>query len=138
MAGELTLRIITPQSILLDETVTSVVVPATDGLMGILPRHAPMVASLDVGLLKYEKGGSEETMFVSGGFAEVRGDTVRIVSEAGEKPEEIDEERAAEAEARARKLLDEGGSSAVQVDVLRAEFALRRARFRLRAAKRRS
>ena len=137
MAGELTLRVITPQSIVLDETVGSVVVPALDGLMGILPRHAPMVAALDVGLLTCKKDGREQTLFVSGGFAEVRGGTVRVVSEAGELPEEIDEERARLAEERARKRLDEGrrgGHEAVQIDILRAQAALRRALARRRAA----
>ncbi len=137
MAGALTLRVITPDHIVLDRQVDRVQVPAADGLMGILPRHAHMVTALDAGLVTYQVGGSEEVLFVSGGFAEVRGDTVRIVSEAGERPEDISEERASKAEERARKLLDDGaGGPGVQIDVLRAEFALRRARFRLRAKRR--
>ena len=71
MAGSLTLRVITPDHIVLDEVVDSVVVPATDGLAGVLPRHAPMVVALDSGDLKYTSGGREEHLFVSGGFAEV-------------------------------------------------------------------
>ena len=134
MTGALTLRVITPDQVLLDTQVNSVKVPASDGLMGILPMHAHMVTVLDAGLLTYETGGKEQVLFVSGGFAEVRENTVRVVSEAGERPDGIDEERAAAAEARARVLLDEGrGPSKVQIDLLRAEFALRRARFRLRA-----
>ena len=136
MAGHLTLRIITPDEIVLDREVSSVTLTATDGSMGILPRHASMVAALDVGMLTYktsgEAGGKEEAIFVSGGFAEVRDNTVRVVSEAGERPEEIDEERAKEAEQRARQRLDEGrGTVEAQLDVLRAEMALRRAQQRL-------
>ncbi len=135
MAGSLTLRVITPDRIVADTQVDSLQVPATDGLMGILPRHAPMVAALDIGVLTYESGGKTGSLFVSGGFAEVRGSTVRVVSEASEQPETIDPERARAAEARARKRLDEAraGAAAGEFDVLRAEMALRRAVSRLRA-----
>lgn len=130
---ELTLRVITPDAIVVDTTASSIQIPAADGLMGILPRHAAMVAALDMGLLKYERNGVQELLFVSGGFAEVRDNTVRIVSEAGERPTEIDEERARAAEERARQRLAEGRGDRAQIDVLRAEAALRRAQFRLLA-----
>ena len=133
MAGDLTLRVITPDHIVLDTQVSSLRLPATDGSIGVLPRHAPMVAALDVGLLTYRTGGGEDSVFVSGGFVEVRDNTVRVVSEAGERPDEIDEARAREAEERARKRLDEARALPVQVDLLRAEYALKRAMFRLRA-----
>ena len=130
MAGALTLRVITPDRIVLDATTHSIRVPAIDGSMGILPRHAHMVAALDVGLLTYERDGKECTLFLSGGFLEVREGTVRVVSEAGERPEDIDEGRAHSAEERAKERLSgpRGG-----IDVLRAELALRRAHNRLAA-----
>ncbi len=131
---QLTLRVIKPEAIVLDTEVDSVRVPGVDGSIGILPRHAHMVAALDIGLVRYRQRGQESLIFVSGGFAEVRSNTVRVVCEAGERPEEIDEERARAAEARARARLDEGrGASEEQIDLLRAELALRRALFRLRA-----
>lgn len=131
---ELTLRVITPDAIVLDTTASSIQIPGVDGLIGILPRHAPMVAALDVGLMRFKRNGVEEQLFVSGGFCEVRDNTVRVVSEAGERPQEIDEERARAAEERARQRLAESrGSGAGQLDILRAEAALRRAQFRLLA-----
>ena len=131
--GALTLRVITPESIVLDTQVSSLKVPASDGSMGILPRHAHMVAALDVGELTYVGDAGEKALFVSGGFVEVRANTVRVVCESGELPAEIDKERAAEAEARARKRLDEGRRHPDGgIDILRAELALRRARYRLR------
>jgi F-type H+-transporting ATPase subunit epsilon len=133
VAGGLTLRVITPDAIVFDEEVESVRVPGLDGSIGILPRHAHTVAALDIGLLRYRRQGKEQRLFVAGGFAEVRANTVRVVCEAGEKPEEIDEERARAAEARAKQRLDEGGFTAAQIDILRAELALRRAQGRLRA-----
>lgn len=134
MSGSLTLRVITPDRIVLDTTAEAVRVPASDGLMGFLPRHANLVAALDVGLLSWREGGKESEIFVSGGFVEVRENTVRVVSEAGERPADIDVERARAAEARARQRLDEGRDTAVSIDILRAELALRRAQARLRAA----
>ncbi len=127
MAGALTLRVITPDSIVLDIQASAVRLPGVDGQIGILPRHAHMVAAVDVGPLAYTEGGVEKTLFVSEGFAEVKDNTLRVVCEAGELPADIDEKRAKEAEARARARLKapKGGQEAV--DVLRAEAALRRA-----------
>jgi F-type H+-transporting ATPase subunit epsilon len=138
MAGTLTLRVITPEKIALDRAVTSVRLPGLDGSIGVLPRHAPMVAALDTGLLRYRpadgQAGRDECLFVAGGFAEMRGETLRVVSEAGEKPEEIDEERAQAAEKRARERLAVGRAAPGEpIDLLRAEAALRRSLFRMRA-----
>ena len=135
MAGTLTLRVITPERIALDMPVQSVRVPGVDGQLGILPRHAPMVAALDTGIVRFRAEGRQALLFVSGGFAEVRGDTVRIVTEAGEKPDEIDEARAREAEQRARARLASEGSPE-PVDIARAEAALKRALWRLRTRER--
>ena len=133
-SGALTLRVITPERIVLDTAVDSVRIPGVDGSIGILPRHAAMVAALDAGLLHYRQGGRDEVMFVSGGFAEVRDDTVRVVTEAGERPAEIDEERAREAEKRARERLSQGRTADGEpLDLLRAEAALRRSLMRLQA-----
>jgi F-type H+-transporting ATPase subunit epsilon len=132
MARELTLRVITPDAVVLDVRTGSVRIPGVDGSIGIWPRHAPMVAAVDSGLLHYSQGSSEQVLFVTNGFAEVRGDLVRVVCEAGEKPEEIDETRAKEAEKRARERLARRGKVAEgdPIDILRAEMALRRALMR--------
>ena len=70
MASDLTLLVITPDRIALDMRASSVRIPGLDGSMGILPRHAPMVAALDIGLMVYDDGSGEQTLFVAGGFAE--------------------------------------------------------------------
>ncbi|MCC6405607.1 MAG: ATP synthase F1 subunit epsilon [Planctomycetes bacterium] len=135
MAGELTLRVITPDRIVVDEPVESVQIPALDGSMGILPRHAPMVAALQVGVLRYRGKSGEKVLFVSEGFAEVRDNLLRVVCEAGETAGEIDEKRAREAEQRARERLSRKGEAATAAetfDQLRAEAALRRALMRLK------
>jgi len=133
----LTLRIITPESVELDTTADSVVVTALDGELGILPRHAPLVAALGAGELRYKSGSNVARVFVASGFCEVRDNTVRIVADASERPEDIDVDRAERAKERARarmygKRLE--GDAAVDLDLTRAEFAMRKALMRLKLA----
>lgn len=130
MAANLTLRVITPDRIVLDCQASSVRIPGVDGSIGILPRHAHMVSALDVGPLRYVENGQHKALFVSEGFAEVKDNTLRVVCEAGELPEEIDEKRAKESEARARARLAGDNVSDAEVDRIRAELALRRALLR--------
>ena len=134
MAGQLTLLIISPDRVVLDEQVDSVRLPGVDGSFGILPRHAPMIAAIEVGVMQYRQGGIEKLLFVSSGFCEVAKNVVRVVAEAGEKPAEIDEQRAKEAEERARERMarfrEQRGAAmtgAEAIDLLRAEESLRRA-----------
>ena len=135
----LTLRIITPESVLLDTTADAVRITALDGGMGILPRHAPMVTALGAGELSYTNGGQESSLFVAGGFCEVRDNTVRVVADASERPEDIDVERAERARERAHARIHGvrvEGEEAVDLDLVRAEFAMRKALVRMKIAKR--
>jgi F-type H+-transporting ATPase subunit epsilon len=135
MAASLTLRVITPERIVLDDVVDSVVIPAADGLAGVLPRHAPMVAALASGDLKYVAAGREQHLFVSGGFAEVRDNTLRLITEASERPSDIDVERAGKAAERARERLRTNEIQGPEaLDLLRAQSSLQRALMRLKVA----
>jgi F-type H+-transporting ATPase subunit epsilon len=131
MAGSFTLRVITPSAIVLDTSVESARFPGVDGSIGVLPRHAHMIASVGIGILHYSEHGQSKALFVSEGFAEVRDNTMRVVCEAGELPEDIDEARAREAEKRARERLSVKVIGEQAVDMLRAEMALQRALLRL-------
>ncbi len=74
--------VVSPERVLFDGEASALVVPAYDGLIGILPRHAPMLALLGKGILKVRlKGGGEQRFRVSGGFVQVRANTVRLVAE---------------------------------------------------------
>jgi len=138
MADSLTLRVITPDEIALDVTASVIRLPGVDGEMGILPKHAPMVTALGTGLVSYSgqtaqgaHGVEESDLFVSGGFAEVRDNTVRVVTETSERVGEIDVERAKAAEERARQRLSERHPD---LDLRRAQAALARAVLRMRLA----
>jgi F-type H+-transporting ATPase subunit epsilon len=74
--------IISPERVLFEGEVTSIVAPAFDGEVGILSRHAPMVALLGTGVLRLEGSGRGRRFNVSGGFLQVADDVVRVVTES--------------------------------------------------------
>lgn len=139
MAESITLRVITPEAVALDTTAEAVNLPGLDGQLGVLNRHAPMVAALGVGELAFgAPGGAKEHLFMAGGFAEVRNNTVRVVCDAAERPTDIDVDRASRAAERARERIRTRESAPdEEFDVLRAEMSLRRALMRISVAQRR-
>lgn len=128
----LRLEVVTPYRHVLSTEVESVVIPATDGYLGIMSNHAPLVSGLQVGVVFYGEAGREkERMAVSGGFVEVSDNKVTILADTAELSGEIDVLRAREARRRAEQRLRERQAN---VDFVRAEMALQRAIARLRAA----
>ncbi|MBI2569878.1 MAG: F0F1 ATP synthase subunit epsilon [Candidatus Schekmanbacteria bacterium] len=126
------LRIVSPERKLVDDLVRNVTVTATDGSMGFLPGHAPLMARLGVGPVTYrDDDGVEQILAVSGGFVEVLPDTVVILADVAERPFEIDVERAREAMRRAQERL-RGRLPGTDLD--RARVALVRAIMRLSVA----
>lgn len=126
------MEIITPTRKVLSVETESVVVPASTGYLGVLVNHAPLVTSLGIGVLKYKEKGEEKKVAICGGFLEIRDNKVSVMADTAECSNEIDVERAKRAEERARKRLREKSKD---IDVFRAELALRRAIARQEAAK---
>ncbi len=77
----LKVSVISPEAILFEGEVDSVVAPAFDGEVGILQHHAPMVTLLGTGELRLKGGGSDRRFAVEGGFLQVVDDQVRVVTE---------------------------------------------------------
>ena len=125
------LEVITPDAAVLHEDVDFVLVRALDGDLGIMPNHAPLIASLSIWTLCYDKGGKRQYVTVASGFLEVHDNTVTVITSASEKPEDIDVDRAKSAEKRAEDRL---AAHAADIDTARAEAALQRARRRLDVA----
>lgn len=126
------LEIITPEEILLREEVQFVVVPETQGELGVLKNHAPMIAALNIGVLRYtDASGAVKKVAISGGFMEVIYNEARVLAETAERGEEIDVLRAKEALERARRRLSQRDES---IDFARAQRSLQRAIARLKAA----
>ena len=79
--GDLKVQVVSPEAILFDAHASYVQVPAWDGLLGILPRHAPMLALLGKGRLTVRTASGEQRFALSGGFVQVTQNTVRVVAE---------------------------------------------------------
>ncbi|MCR6545422.1 F0F1 ATP synthase subunit epsilon [Dehalobacterium formicoaceticum] len=124
-------EVVTPEKKICSQDVDSLVVPATQGYLGILPDHAPLITSLDIGVVKFTKDGKPKKMAVSGGFLEVKDNKVIILADTAELGDQIDLARAEDAKERARRRMEE---HAANLDVLRAELALKRAISRINAA----
>jgi F-type H+-transporting ATPase subunit epsilon len=86
----------------------SVIVPGTEGVMGILPHHAAMLTTLGFGELRVRKGAAEESFAIFGGVAEVRPDRVLVLADTAASSYELDEQKAREARENAERMRREG------------------------------
>jgi F-type H+-transporting ATPase subunit epsilon len=131
MANKIRLDIVTPDRMVYSEDVNMVIARATDGDLGILPGHAPLIAGLEIWPLRIMTDDGEQLFSVCGGFIEVRPQKITVLAGCAELPEEIDVQRAESAKERAEQRLKE---ALPDIDVQRAEVALKRAIVRLKVA----
>lgn len=103
------LEIVTPKGRALSEDVDVVVVPGSEGELGVLAAHAPLVSALRPGELRFEKDGKQHYFAVGEGFLEVTPNSVIVLSDLAMGEEEIDEAAVENALAEARKALEERG-----------------------------
>ncbi len=130
MADKLNLEVAVPERLMIREDVDGVQVRGTDGYLGILPDHAPLMTGLGAGVLRFGKDGETRYMAVHGGVMEVLPDRVRILADRAEWANEVDVQRAEKARRRANDLLR---SHEMEIDVERAQDAIARAHARLEA-----
>src|SRR5512136_662245 len=98
-------EIATQDKLLFEGQVDMVVAPGSEGEMGILPNHAPLLTTLGYGVLRVRQDGAEHAFTIAGGFMEVQPEVVTALADVGEDVEEIDLERARAAKARAEAML---------------------------------
>ncbi len=132
MAKRLTLELVTPERAAFSGEGDSVVLPAWEGEMGVLPGHAPFLVQLKPGAVRLRDGDETRLFAVSGGFAEIRDDKVSLFAETAEMAESIDGERARQALERAQAELQRKEADALTM--ANAEAALQRALVRLKVA----
>lgn len=130
----LRLEIVTAERLVFGEDVNIVIAPGIEGQLGILPHHTPLMTMLMPGELVARKGSEEFSMFITGGFLEVRPDKVLVLADACERAEEIDQERAEAARKRAEERIK---TRAPDIDMAEAEAALQRSLVRLKVVERR-
>ena len=129
------LEIVTPERLAYVDDVDAVTLPGSEGELGVLPHHAPLVTTLGSGELQIRKGGLEEIFAINGGFLQVRPDRVMVMAETAEMSSEIDLERAQEARREAERVLEGGYQEGA--DLAAARAALQHALLRIRVAERR-
>lgn len=122
------LEIVTPDRKFFEEEVDMVIVRGVEGDLGIQRGHIPLVTPLAIGRIKIKKEGDTRIAALAGGYIEVGKDKTTIISDAAEWPEEIDLDRAKDAKERAEERLNRRDN----IDVARAEIALRKATNRIR------
>jgi F-type H+-transporting ATPase subunit epsilon len=128
-------EVVTQDRALYEGEVDMVVAPGTEGEMGILPNHAPLLTTLGFGVLRVRHKDGEEIFTIAGGILEVRPDVVTVLANVGEHINEIDQARAEEARRRAEELLASGPPPDTD-EYLRIQAALRRSTLRLDAVRR--
>ncbi len=125
-------RIVTPKGVFYEGEADIINIPLTQGLTGILPHHFPLVSMIDTGKVTIRYQGVTRELAISGGVLHVQNEETLILANAIEFKEQIDVERAKQAETRARDRLSHKEDS--NIDVKRAELALKRALNRINIA----
>lgn len=112
-----------------------VILPGSEGVMGILPNHSPVLTTFNFGIITVITKKDRNYFTVAGGIAEVQPNLITVLADAAENVDELDESRAELAKERAEKLLSETSSGDdSELDALKN--ALKRSTFRLEAIKR--
>lgn len=124
------LKIITHEKVVFDEEVDEIYTRGVDGEFGILKDHVPVMAALDIGVTKVKKDGEAKSYTTMGGVLQFKNNECIILTTTAECGDDIDVARAEAALRRAKERLAEHDAS---IDAKRAEAAVARAMARLKA-----
>jgi F-type H+-transporting ATPase subunit epsilon len=127
------LEVVTPDRALIREEVDEIQLPGSEGYLGVLPGHTPLLTSLKVGELWYRSGTEKHYLAIAGGFVEILPDRVTVLAQIAERAEEIDIRRAEAAKQRAEERLARPSSD---MDFERARIAMMKSLIRLQVASR--
>lgn len=136
----LTVNVVTPNGLVYDHHAAIVVARTTDGEIGILPQHAPIIVPLAIDEVRVKRTDSDthvDWIAVNGGIMEVRDDIVSIVADSAERERDIDVPRAERAKQRAEQLIERAKESDDTDQLRRATVALHRAVNRINVSKHR-
>ena len=130
--SEINLEIITPEKVIYKDTIDSITVPGTQGGFQVLKDHAPLMSTLEIGIITVKKNGNTNYYTTAGGTIEVLNNKVLILADSAEMIEKLDINRAQLAKKRAEERLAKKHEE--KIDIIRAEAALERAINRLNAS----
>ncbi|MGX7244793.1 F0F1 ATP synthase subunit epsilon [Enterococcus quebecensis] len=134
----LTVNVVTPDGLVYDHRATIVVAKTTDGEIGILPKHAPIIVPLAIDEVRVKRTDSEthvDWIAVNGGIMEVRDNVISIIADSAERERDIDVSRAERAKQRAERMIEKAKENANKDDLRRATVALHRAINRINVSK---
>ena len=127
------LSIVTPEQVFLEEDIKSLVVPGTEGYLGVLSNHAPLITALKPGRIEYRDAtDTVQILAVSGGFLEVSNNIATLLADTVERANDIDIDRARQAYEREKKRLVSAGSEETDIDLPSVKAALERAKNRIK------
>jgi F-type H+-transporting ATPase subunit epsilon len=122
-------EIVTQERQIFNKSVDMVVLPGSEGVLGVLPNHTPLLTTLGFGELRVKQGMTEEVFAVYGGVVEVRPDKVVVLADMAEPAQEIDLELAEAARRRAQEMMNSGPPpdevAIIMQELRRAELAVR-------------
>ena len=127
------LAIVTPARAFVETDADSVVAPGSEGELGLLPGHAPLLATLKPGVVRYTGGGRTTRVAIGGGLVEVTQERVTVLAASAEAPEQINPAEAEERRTRAAAALSEAGYAAPPEELARLQEELERAQARVDA-----
>jgi F-type H+-transporting ATPase subunit epsilon len=130
--SQIHLDVVTPERLVFSEVVDEVILPGSEGYLGVRPGHVPLMVGLGVGELSWRRGDREDHMALAMGYAEILPNRVVVLAETAERAEEIDAERATHARQRAEEML--AGNPDKQVEFEKARAAHLRAAIRISVA----
>lgn len=128
------LEIITPEKIVYQDDVDEVVVPTINGQITLLPNHIPLLTKIAPGELIIKKQEKDQFLAIEGGFLELSNNKISILADYAVRSEEIEIEKAKEAQERAQKRMEEKGT---EQDFAEAQALFRRTILELKVAQRR-
>ena len=131
MADTFQLEIVTPEKMVVRDSAEEAQIPGTNGYIGILPGHAPLITELGAGEINYRSGGQKHRYSVAWGFAEVLPDKVTVLAETIEPADQIDIARAQQDLSRAEEFLK---SAQTEAEVDQFLGKVRRAQARIEVA----
>ena len=129
--AEINLEIITPEKIIYKDSVDSITVPGTKGMFQVLKDHAPLMSTIEIGVITINKTDENTYFTTAGGTIEVLNNIVLILADSVEVIDDIDIDRAESAKTRAEENLKRKKEK--EIDSVRAELALKRAINRISA-----
>jgi F-type H+-transporting ATPase subunit epsilon len=135
VTGTIRLEVVSPERKVLEADVEEVVLPGSEGYLGVRPGHTPLLTSLGIGELSYTEGGRTHHLALARGFAEILPDRVNVLAEEAERADEIDVAGAEEARRQALGRLQ--GESVEDTERQAARDDMERASVRIAVARKR-